>query len=102
MSEFDFEFEHEGRTVLSGQVLHVHPAYHRRAGSTGRVERYYGDSVMLRSNNGAVPTVPLSALSWTPHPETVAMEELAHAGFTRPSHREVAVWIAARRKVPNA
>lgn len=56
---------------------------------------------MLRTDNGAVPTVPITALSWGPHPETVAREELRVAGFTRPSNRDVAIWIAAR-KTPNA
>lgn len=97
MSEFEFEFEHEGKTVKPGQLMHVAPAYHWRAGAVGRVERYFGDSVLLRSDNGAVPTVPLSALSWDPHPETVAREELRTAGFHRPSKRDVAVWIAAQK-----
>ena len=97
MSEFDFEFEHEGRIVKPGQRMYVSPAYHWKAGESGRVERYYGDSVMLRHDNGAVPTVPLSALSWGPHPTTVAMEELKKAGFSRPSNRDIAIWVAARK-----
>lgn len=101
MSEQVFEFQHQGRTVRPGQVLHVAPALWWRAGPCGRVERYYGDSVMLRSDNGAVPTVPLHCLSWEPHPETVAMEELRAAGFTHPTRRDVGVWIAARLKTPN-
>jgi len=98
--ELNFCFEHKGRMVLPGQMLHVSPEFHCKAGTHGRVERYYGDSVMLRSDNGAVPTVPLVALSWEPHPETTAMEELQNAGFSRPTSRDVAVWIAAR-KAPN-
>jgi hypothetical protein len=96
MSELNFEFEHEGRTVRPGQVLHVHPSAWRKVGPTAKVERYYGDSVMLRADNGAVPTVPLHCLSWEPHPETVAMEELHKAGFPCPTSRDVAVWMAAR------
>lgn len=97
MSELDFEFELEGRKVKPGQVLHVAPGYHWQAGASAKVERYYGDTVMLRAKNGAVPTVPITALSWTPFPATVAMEELRQAGFLRPSSRDVAVWIAARK-----
>ena len=101
MNTFDFEFEHDGRTVRPGQMMHIAPGYHSRAGAVAKVERYYGDSVLLRTDNGAVPTVPLTAISWEPHPETVAMEELNAAGFSRPTQRDVAVWIAAR-KLPNA
>ena len=102
MSERVFEFQHQGRIVRPGQVLHVAPALWRRAGPWGKVERYYGDTVMLRSDNGAVPTVPLDCLSWEPHPETVAMEELRAAGFTHPTWRDVRVWVAARHTTPNA
>jgi hypothetical protein len=102
MSELDFEFEHQGRTVRPGQVLHVAPHMWWRAGPSGRVERYYGDSVCLRADNGAVPTVPIDCLSWEPHPTTVALEQLRGAGFPNPTTRDVAVWQAARRAaMPN-
>ena len=97
MSELDFEFELDGKKVLPGQELHVAPEYHSRAGASGKVERHHGDSVTLRHKSGAVPTVPITALSWTPFPETIAREELTQAGFIRPSNRDVAVWIAARK-----
>lgn len=96
MSETEFAFEHQGRTVRPGQVMHLAPQYWQRAGAQATVERYYGDSVMLRTDNSAVPTVPLDALSWEPHAETLAMEGLRVAGFARPTLRDVAVWIAAR------
>lgn len=100
MSELNFEFEHLGRTVRPGQVLHVAPTYHQKAGAKAKVERYYGDSVMLRTDNGAVPTVPLSALAWEAFPETTAMSELTAAGFNHLTARDVAVWVLARKKEP--
>lgn len=98
MSDMAFQFKHQGRTVRPGQRMHVSPAYWQKAGPVGKVERYYGDSVTLRTDNGAVPTVPLEALSWDPHPETVAMEDLREAGFQRPTTRDVQVWLAARAR----
>lgn len=95
-SELQFQFEHEGRIVRPGQMMHIHPSHHRAAGATAIVERHHGNSVTLRTDNGAVPQVPLAALSWVPHSETVAMEELTRAGFPRPSKRDIAIWIAAR------
>lgn len=102
MSEMKFEFEHQGRTVRPGQRMHVAPAYWQKAGPIGTVERYFGDSVVLRADNGAVPTVPLEALSWDPHPETVALEELRDAGFNRPTTRDVMVWMAAKASKSSA
>ena len=97
MTEMDFEFDLGGRLVKPGQILHVSPSYHMQAGASAKVERYHGDTVTLRTDNGAVPTVPITALSWEPQPETVAKEELQQAGFFRPTNRDVAVWIAARK-----
>lgn len=101
-TEFSFEFPVDGRMVRPGQVMHIAPSHHQLAGASGKVERFYGDTVMLRSDNGAVPTVPVDALSWDAQPVTVAMEELAQAGFTCPTVRDVAIWIAARRGTPVA
>lgn len=95
----DFEFRLEGRTVRPGQELHVHPLHWAKAGPSGKAEIFHGDAVTLRTDNGAVPTVPLSALSWKPHPQTVALEELRQAGFTRPTLHDVDVWCAARKFV---
>ena len=100
MSDMLFEFEHQGRIVRPGQMMYVAPAYWWQAGPQGRVERYHGDTVTLRSDNGAAPTVPLTALSWDPLPETVAYEELQQAGFDRPTSRDALVWMAARRLDP--
>ena len=66
MKELEFEFEHMGKTVRPGQMMYVVREYHWKAGYEGKVERYHGDSVTLRHKNGAVPTVPLEALSWFP------------------------------------
>ncbi|MEY2875851.1 MAG: hypothetical protein RLZZ373_3222 [Pseudomonadota bacterium] len=100
--ELEFSFEHEGRTVTPGAVLYVHSDYHWLAGPRGRVERYHGDQVTLRTCNGAVPVLPLSALSWAPHPETLAMEEMAAAGVANPSRRDVAVWMLGRGALPRS
>ena len=97
MNEFDFEFDVDGRLVRPGQIMYIHPNYFRQAGTVAKVERYYGDSVMLRSSNGAVPHVPVSALSWYPHPTTTALGNLVLAGFPHPTPRDAAVWIAAQK-----
>ena len=97
MNELEFEFEHEGRVVRPGQVMYVNPEYLRQAGLKAKVERYYGDRVMLRTDNGAVPTVPVSALSWYEFPSTRAIGELVLAGFPHPTNRDVAVWLAAQK-----
>lgn len=99
-SETDFQFRLEGKTVRPGTLLHVHPAVWARCGSSGRVERYYKHSgtVMLRHPETlAVPEVRIHFLSWQPYPETVALEQLRAAGFVRPTMRDAAVWLAARR-----
>jgi hypothetical protein len=74
----------------------VHPDYHWLAGPRGRVERYHGVRVTLRSDDGAVSVLPLAALSWEPHPVTMAMEELSAAGVDNPSRRDAYVWMLAR------
>ena len=102
MSEMQFRFRHKGRFVTPGQLMHVAPEFWWRAGRSGRVERYREDRVVLRSENGAVPTVPLHALLWEPHPKTTALAELRSAGFTHPTDRDVDVWITARALGPNA
>lgn len=96
-SEFEFEFEVEGRIVRPGQIMHLHPHYHWSAGDKGKVERYDGDKVTLRHVSGAVPVVPVTALSWEPHPETVAMQEMEDAGVRRPTPRDVRIWLLARK-----
>lgn len=101
-SEFEFEFEVEGRIVRPGQIMYVHPHYHWSAGDKGKVERYYGDKVMLRHVSGAVPTVPVMALSWEPHPMTTAMQEMEDAGVRRPTPRDVRIWLLSRETAAKA
>lgn len=101
MNEMEFTFEHEGRTIRPGQMMHVAPEFWGRAGRIGTVERYHGDSVTLRAPNGAVPTVPLHGLLWSAHPITTAYEELQAAGFDHPTVRDADVWMAARALGPN-
>lgn len=103
MSELKPLFELEGRPVMRGQELHIAPSYHWRAGARAKVERFHNDEeVQLRSDNGAVPTVPVRALSWRAHPDTVAMEQMAEAGLGRASPRDLAVWKAARAQPAQA
>ena len=96
MGVMRFCFDLDGKPVTPGTQLHVHPDYYWKAGAMGKAERYYGDSVTLRTDNGAVPTIPVSALSWDPHPDTVAQRELEEAGFHQCSGRDIAIWRAAR------
>lgn len=96
MSE-QFEFNVKGRVVRPGQKMHVAFEYWRIAGPYGVVERYHGDTVVLRSDNGAVPTVPVSALMWEPDPVCTAVEELREAGFSKMSFRDIDIWLAAKR-----
>jgi len=101
MNELEFGFEHEGKTVYPGQLMHIHPEYQYHAGAIAKVERYYGDSVMLRTVNGAVPTVPIWAISWHKHPKSEARLGLLRAGFSQPTHRDVEVWISAQKAGKN-
>lgn len=90
-------YEVEGKPVYEGDVLHCHPSIFSRAGATVKAyQESFGGRAVMRSHSGAVPTVDISLLSWEPHPETIAMQELEKAGFRRPSFRDVQVWIAAK------
>jgi len=40
--------------------------------------------------------VRISDLSWKPHPETLAMEQMEAAGIKNPSRRDVLIWVTAR------
>ena len=88
----------EGRPVHVGDLLHCPPALFSRAGPT--VLAYMPDfgtgEAVMRSLNGAVPTVRISDLSWQPHPETLAMEQMEAAGIKNPSRRDVLIWVTAR------
>lgn len=72
----------DGSPVYRGEVLHVAPEYFNRAGATVHAEfsAEGGDSVTVRTiPEGAVPTIPISALSREPHPDTTDREHLAQA-----------------------
>lgn len=88
----------EDRPVRRGDRLHVAPAYHSRAGAAITAEREAADGFALcRSLNGAVPTLPIAALSWQPHPETQDREQIAkQRPYTRITDRDVHVWRLGR------
>lgn len=69
----------DGSPVYRGEVLHVAPGYLHRAGATCKAEfPAKGDQVCVRSiPTGAVPTIPLAALSREPHPDTTDRAALA-------------------------
>lgn len=96
-------YEVEGRPVFCGDVLHCPPRLFSRAGPS--VKAYRADNgageATVRSDNGAVPTVRICDLSWAPHPETIALQELEAAGFKSPTMRDVQVWLAARKQGAN-
>lgn len=63
----------DGSPVYRGDILHVAPYLCHRAGATCEAEfsANGSDEVTVRSiPSGAVPTVPISGLSRTPHPDT--------------------------------
>ena len=88
----------EGRPVHVDDLLHCPPALFSRAGPV--VLAYMPDfgtgEAVMRCLNGAVPTVRISDLSWKPHPETLAMEQMEAAGIKNPSRRDVLIWVTAR------
>ena len=93
-------FEVEGRPVFRGDLLHCPPHLFSRAGETVRAEfREYGNGeVVVRSiPSQAVPTVRVSDLSWSVHPETLILKAIEDAGFNRPTVRDAEIWIAAQR-----
>lgn len=91
-------FQVEGRDVYYGDELHVHPLDFRRAGHKVRAYRpdYGSGEVVVRSDNGAVPTLHVENLSWAPHPETIALTQLEENGF-EPTLRNAYIWMAAER-----
>lgn len=93
-------FTLEGRDVYEGDELHVDPAFHRQAGA--RVEAYRAadgsDVVRCRSASGAVPLVPLHALSWQPFPETVVRESLVRGGLRSPSAGHLQAYEIGRKE----
>lgn len=76
----------EGRPVHKGDLLHVHPSFHARAGVRVTAEfAAAGGEAVCRSDNGAVPCVPIDALSWMAFPDEADREIIAKAaGLTGP------------------
>lgn len=92
-------FEVAGRPVVRGDVL-----YHRDLPRTGgRVTAEFvaeGNWVTVRTQNGAVPKVRVSDLSWSPHPEDVlrlVCAEQAHQERSEVvSDRDFRFWLRGR------
>lgn len=78
---------YDGSPVHLGERLHIAPDYLNQAGATCTAEfRSDGcDTVTVRSEGGAVPTVPIWALSREPHPDTADRQRLADALGVYPS-----------------
>ena len=91
-------FELDGKPVRRGDRLHVAPGYHNQAGA--EVDAYCeasGESAIFRAvPSGAVPTLPLTAVSWAPHPDTVDLEAMSRQGIRRPSAKDLNVWRLGR------
>lgn len=91
-------FTLDGREVHCGDLLHVAPDYQSKAGAT--VEAYRealdGFAVFRSVTNGAVPTMPLSAVSWEPNPDTIDLETMRKQGIRRPSVKDLEIWRLGR------
>lgn len=60
-------FEVQGKPVRAGDQLWVHPSREARAGTRVKAFRVaVNGEAFMRSENGAVPTVPIDCLSWSP------------------------------------
>lgn len=103
-------FEVEGRPVSRGAVL-----FHRDIPRTGgRVTAEFkpeGDFVVVRTLNGAVPSVRISELSWAQHPEDVLrkqfLDELrAHKPISSrnryPTDRDFQMWLLGRKSMQSS
>lgn len=90
----------DGSPVFRGDELYVHPKYIQQAGAKVRAEfKTDFDVVTVRSiPSGAVPSLPINALSREPSPEAVVMCEVAKALCIQPydvSKRDIKIWSAA-------
>lgn len=92
-------FELEGKPVHPGDRLYVDPGYVNQGGT--EVEAYgeasNGHAVFRAVPSGAVPTLPISAVSWTPHPDGLDIDAMRRQGITRPSFRDITVWRLGRK-----
>lgn len=94
----DVLFHVAGKPVRYGDTLYVSPRWHRNAGAVVTAHRRpkgKATEVMVRSSNGAVPIVPMRSLSWSPHPETLELEDMKTAGVRRPTVAQIEAWRAA-------
>lgn len=82
----------EGRAVYRGDQLFVSPEFYRNAGTIVTAEFAKSDGcewVTVRSVNGAVPQIPMSALSWTEHADSVYIRDYINIiGHTPSIHSE--------------
>jgi len=92
----------DGSPVYGGDTLHVAPEYLRKAGAVVtaafRCDHVAAIEVTVRSKNGAVPTIPIKALSREPHPHTIIVSEISAATgimMSDVSNRDIRVWKAA-------
>lgn len=90
----------DGSPVFRGDELYVHPIFFQQAGDKVRAEfKTDFDLVTVRCiPSGAVPSLPISALSREPSPEAVVMIAVAKALCIQPydvSKRDVRLWNAA-------
>lgn len=59
----------DGTAVFRGDTLYVHPSFIKRAGLTLTAEfKPEGGTVVARSENGGVTSLPVNLLSKTPYP----------------------------------
>lgn len=92
----------EGRPPNSGERLYIHPSLHWRFGDVGKFVRRDGNNAVLVRETGIGPlerAVSVKALSYEPHPETMALAEMSIAGFHHPRERDLQTWMMARRHV---
>lgn len=95
--------------VFRGEKLHVHPSYWRKAGAVVTAEFECGTreagAVVVRSDNGAVPDVPLAALTRLPHPDaadSMKISLLLDCDVHEVSRRDLKLWRASRQEAPAA
>jgi hypothetical protein len=88
----------DGRPVFKGQVLYIKPKWHQEVGESVTIEYKpnQDNQITVRCDNGAVPTIPIIALSWSLPEETRAREDMRKIGITSPTDREVSIWLAAK------
>lgn len=76
---FLFDLE-DGTPVYHGDTLYPHPRYFKKAGKFVTAEfKADGDEVTVRSQNGAVPTLPINMLFIHPSPEGEVYSNLEKA-----------------------